>query len=116
MLVAATTTAPAPGGKGWDGTERRNDTKPVANAPAKDESIRIDAVKLDVEGAEDLILDPFFRDAPASLHPSLLIIPDVPERWQVDVSKLLEDKGYRQTLRTRMNLVFERPNSSFIGA
>jgi two-component system chemotaxis sensor kinase CheA len=32
----------------WDGVERRNDAKaPVANAPAKDESIRIDAVKLD---------------------------------------------------------------------
>ncbi|MBB6134870.1 two-component system chemotaxis sensor kinase CheA [Massilia aurea] len=45
--AVATTTTPAPGGKGWDGTERRNDAKPVANAPAKDESIRIDAVKLD---------------------------------------------------------------------
>jgi len=45
--AVATTAAPAPGGKGWDGTERRNDAKPVANAPAKDESIRIDAVKLD---------------------------------------------------------------------
>src|SRR5918998_1212233 len=30
---------------------------------------RVDAMKLDVEGAEDLILDPFFRDAPPSLHP-----------------------------------------------
>ena len=45
--AVATTATPAPGGKGWDGTERRNDAKPVANAPAKDESIRIDAVKLD---------------------------------------------------------------------
>ena len=47
--VATTSAAPAgaPGGKGWDGTERRNDAKPVTNAPAKDESIRIDAVKLD---------------------------------------------------------------------
>ena len=68
----------------------------------------VDAVKLDVEGAEDLILDPFFRDAPASLYPSLLIIPDVSDRWQVDVRKLLEEKGYRQILRTRMNLAFER--------
>jgi two-component system chemotaxis sensor kinase CheA len=33
---------------GWDGIERRNDSKPAQNAPAKaDESIRIDAVKLD---------------------------------------------------------------------
>ncbi|MEM8511815.1 two-component system chemotaxis sensor kinase CheA [Massilia sp. MP_M2] len=45
--AVATTATPVPGGKGWDGTERRNDTKPVANAPVKDESIRIDAVKLD---------------------------------------------------------------------
>ncbi|MBD8530298.1 MULTISPECIES: chemotaxis protein CheA [unclassified Massilia] len=32
---------------GWDGVDRRNEAKPVAAAPAKDESIRIDAVKLD---------------------------------------------------------------------
>lgn len=68
---------------------------------------RLDAVKLDVEGAEDLILDPFFRDAPPALYPSLLIIPNVPSRWQVDVPKLLESKGYRQVLRTKMNLAFD---------
>jgi two-component system chemotaxis sensor kinase CheA len=42
--------APAPemGKPGWDGVERRTDTKATATAaPAKDESIRIDAVKLD---------------------------------------------------------------------
>lgn len=69
---------------------------------------RIDAIKLDVEGAEDLVLDPFFRDAPASLYPSLFIIANVPERWQIDVVKLLKSKGYRQILETKMNLVFER--------
>jgi two-component system chemotaxis sensor kinase CheA len=36
------------GKPGWDGVERRTDTKATATAaPAKDESIRIDAVKLD---------------------------------------------------------------------
>jgi FkbM family methyltransferase len=69
---------------------------------------RIDALKLDVEGAEDLVLDPFFRDAPASLYPGLFIIANVPERWQIDVVKLLKGKGYRQILETKMNLVFER--------
>jgi two-component system chemotaxis sensor kinase CheA len=44
--------APAQAGRpGWDGTERRQDAKVqdarAAAAPAKDESIRIDAVKLD---------------------------------------------------------------------
>jgi FkbM family methyltransferase len=69
---------------------------------------RVDAIKLDVEGAEDLVLDPFFRDAPASLYPSLFVVANVPERWQIDVVKLLKSKGYRQILETKMNLAFER--------
>ncbi|MBQ0820087.1 FkbM family methyltransferase [Microvirga terrae] len=69
---------------------------------------RVDAIKLDVEGAEDLVLDPFFRDANASLYPTLLIVANVPERWQIDVVELLKGKGYRQILETRMNLAFER--------
>ncbi|WP_262029508.1 FkbM family methyltransferase [Microvirga sp. Mcv34] len=69
---------------------------------------RVDAIKLDVEGAEDLVLDPFFRDAPASLYPSLFIIANVPDRWQIDVVKLLEGKGYREILKNKMNLAFER--------
>jgi FkbM family methyltransferase len=69
---------------------------------------RVDAIKLDVEGAEDLVLDPFFRDAPASLYPSLFIIANVPERWQSDVVGLLKSKGYQEVLETKMNLAFER--------
>ncbi|MGJ9419974.1 chemotaxis protein CheA [Massilia sp. CMS3.1] len=46
--VAQTEVAAAPAARpGWDGVDRRNEAKPVATAPAKDESIRIDAVKLD---------------------------------------------------------------------
>jgi two-component system chemotaxis sensor kinase CheA len=45
---AAAPAAPAASGKpGWDGVERRSENKPAAAGPAKDESIRIDAVKLD---------------------------------------------------------------------
>jgi FkbM family methyltransferase len=69
---------------------------------------RVDAIKLDVEGAEDLVLDPFFRDAPAGLYPSLFIVANVPDRWQIDVPNLLTARGYRQILETKMNLVFER--------
>jgi FkbM family methyltransferase len=69
---------------------------------------RVDAIKLDVEGAEDLVLDPFFRDASASLYPSLFIIANVPERWQSDVVGLLKSKGYQEILETKMNLAFER--------
>ena len=69
---------------------------------------RVDAIKLDVEGAEDLVLDPFFRDAPPHLYPSLFIVANVPDRWQTDVPNLLIGKGYRLILETRMNMVFER--------
>jgi two-component system chemotaxis sensor kinase CheA len=50
-VEAAAPAAPAAGSPaakpGWDGVDRRNDAKAAASAPAKDESIRIDAVKLD---------------------------------------------------------------------
>jgi FkbM family methyltransferase len=69
---------------------------------------KVDAMKLDVEGAEDLILDPFFRDAPETLYPSFFIIEDGRGQWQSDLPQLLEGKGYRLLVHTRLNLLYER--------
>jgi FkbM family methyltransferase len=69
---------------------------------------RIDAIKLDVEGAEDLILEPFLREAPPALLPTLLVIEDGTDQWQIDLPKLLEGHGYREIGRTRLNRMFER--------
>ncbi|MCR4521038.1 MULTISPECIES: FkbM family methyltransferase [Bosea] len=69
---------------------------------------RIDAIKLDVEGAEDLILEPFLRDAPQTLWPGFIIIEDSRQRWQSDLAGLLERSGYMLVAQTRLNLVFER--------
>jgi FkbM family methyltransferase len=69
---------------------------------------KIDAMKLDVEGAEDLILDTFFRDAPESLYPSFFIIEDGRGQWQSELPQLLEAKGYRLLVHTRLNLLYER--------
>ncbi len=68
----------------------------------------LSAVKIDVGGAEDLILEPFFREAPDSLHPGLIIVEDGTERWQIDLPRLLEENGYRLLERTRLNLIYER--------
>lgn len=68
----------------------------------------VDAIKLDVEGAEDLILGPFFRDAPTSLHPALLIVANGRDQWQIDLPKLLGEKSYKLIGQTRLNLVYER--------
>jgi len=69
---------------------------------------RIDAVKLDVEGCEDLILEPFFREASETLWPSLIIMEDGVGRWHTDMEPFLIERGYRQLLRTHVNYVFER--------
>jgi len=69
---------------------------------------RIDALKIDVEGAEDLILEPFFRLAPESLWPTLVVLVDSTSRWHVDLRTLLVDKGYRELAHTRDNFVFLR--------
>lgn len=68
---------------------------------------RIDAIKLDVEGAEDIILEPFFRDAPLALYPDLIILERGAGQWEVDLPALLRSRGYRLRLETRLNFVFE---------
>jgi FkbM family methyltransferase len=68
---------------------------------------RIDAAKIDVQGAEDLILEAFFRDAQASLWPRLILLENATKRWDVDLCADLAARGYREILRTRNNLVFE---------
>jgi FkbM family methyltransferase len=69
---------------------------------------RLDAIKLDVEGAEDLIIEPFLRQAPEALWPKLIVIEDSASRWQVDLRSLLQAKGYREKAHTRLNFVYER--------
>ncbi|MBE7200016.1 MAG: FkbM family methyltransferase [Parafilimonas terrae] len=69
---------------------------------------RVDAIKLDVEGAEDLILEPFLREAPESLLPKILLIENGTGQWQLDLPTHLEGYGYREISRSRLNLMFER--------
>ena len=69
---------------------------------------RIDAMKLDCEGAEDLILEPFLRGAPRRLWPKVMIVEHMPDRWSMDLPGFIEAQGYRRKLRTKHNLIYER--------
>jgi len=69
---------------------------------------RIDALKIDVEGAEDLVLVPFLRDAPRELWPALILIEDTRGFWQTDVFALLEQHGYTVAARNRQNVAYRR--------
>jgi FkbM family methyltransferase len=68
----------------------------------------VDAAKLDTEGAEDLILDTFFKEAPESLWPRLLIMERGNARWHVDLPSLLAMHGYKVVGETRNNVIYER--------
>jgi FkbM family methyltransferase len=68
----------------------------------------IDAMKLDVEGAEDIILQRFLADAPESLWPRAIVLERGESRWSIDLLELLESNGYRRVMETRNNHVLER--------
>jgi FkbM family methyltransferase len=68
----------------------------------------IDALKIDVEGAEDTVLVPFLRDAPSTLLPDLVLIEDTRGLWQTDVFALLEQHGYTVLARNRQNVAYRR--------
>jgi FkbM family methyltransferase len=69
---------------------------------------RIDALKIDIEGAEDRALIPFFSAAPASLHPKLLLIENSAALWKGDLMAALSGAGYTLAEKTRMNLVLHK--------
>ena len=65
----------------------------------------IDAIKLDIEGAEDLVLEPFLADAPRPLWPRLILM----EYTLLGGSSLeagLRERGYREILRTHENVAY----------
>ncbi len=68
----------------------------------------VDAIKLDTEGAEDLILETFFKEADPALWPRILILERGASRWHVDLPHLLGTKGYQPVKETRNNVIFLR--------
>ena len=55
---------------------------------------RVDALKVDIEGAEDLALLPFFEQAPRTLWPRLVFIENNVGEWRRDCIAELVGRGY----------------------
>ena len=81
---------------------------PLTDVLREEQIEAIDALKIDTEGAEDAILVPFFRDAPASLWPRMIIIEDAGPRWSVDLLALMMKRGYVVSARSKQNIVLRR--------
>lgn len=96
-------------GNSGSATEISVSAKPLAALVSDLGLQRIDAMKIDIEGAEDIALAPFFEAAPATLWPSVLILENSPESWQIDCIDLARKRGYQLVLSTRLNVVLTRP-------
>ena len=74
---------------------------------------RLDGLKVDVEGFKDRVLVPFFRDAPDSLLPEILIAEHFNrEHWETDWTGHARSRGYRESERTDLNVVMVRDRRS----
>lgn len=67
---------------------------------------QIDALKIDIEGAEEKALIPFLKKAEKTLQPKLLIMERTHSESNQLHSRLLE-LNYEIKLRTKMNLVYK---------
>ncbi len=65
-------------------------------------------MKLDVEGAEDLVLEPYLASEPQEVWPRAIILACSPGKWDVDLCALLEKRGYLRVRRGRTFIVYER--------
>ena len=74
-----------------------------------DNSIEIiDALKIDVEGYEDRVLMPFFRNCPTKLLPRLIIIEHSSlNEWKENIFDWMINNNYKLMHRSRGNSVFE---------
>jgi FkbM family methyltransferase len=90
------------------GTQLRVPGKSLLSLLHEEGYERLDAIKLDIEGAEDLVLDPFFRDAPQALWPGLIIMEFALLRGGAQLEQRLRALGYREVLRTVENVAYEK--------
>jgi FkbM family methyltransferase len=71
--------------------------------------VKVDALKIDVEGFEDRVLTVFFARAPRTLWPRGVVIEHLSRReWQQDCIADMVAHGYREAGKTRSNTILVR--------
>ncbi len=86
----------------------RVQTKTLLTIAREEGFDHIDAIKLDIEGAEDLALAPFFSSAPRALWPRLVLMEYTLLRAEDGLERRLAELGFREILRTQENVAYER--------
>ena len=66
---------------------------------------KMDAMKIDIEGMEDLVLLPFFKVAPVRFWPRLVVLEYVQRAdWKSDILDYMKDIGYSMMGQSRSNV------------
>jgi FkbM family methyltransferase len=87
---------------------------PLQDVLRREGVISIDALKIDVEGAEDRVLVPFFQDAARSLWPRFILIEDSRDSWRLDLFSVLLQCGYMVAAKTKQNTMLRRCEKSSV--
>jgi len=66
-----------------------------------------DAMKIDIEGAEAMVLGCFLDQAPPSRWPKLVFIERNNGKWSEDIVSRMKASGYREISGGRMNVILE---------
>ncbi len=66
---------------------------------------RADAIKIDIEGAEDRVLPAFFEQAPRRRFPSLMVMETLSKTWKINCVELAFAHGYQEVARNPRNIV-----------
>ncbi len=70
--------------------------------------VRADVLKIDIEGAEDVALQPFLSQAADERLPRRLIVENSDHLWRLDLRAAILARGYVATVRSRLNTVYCR--------
>jgi FkbM family methyltransferase len=82
--------------------------KPLLQLLEKLSISRIDALKIDIEGAEDIALFSFLNQAPKEMLPDYIFMENNERIWKLDLVGTLRKQGYIVKIKTRRNTVYQK--------
>ncbi len=85
--------------------------RPLASIVREAGLERIDCLKVDVEGHERDVLEPFLAEAPPHLRPRLLLVEIKPGEGARAMESWILSRGYRLECRTPLNGLFRREDA-----
>lgn len=80
--------------------------RPLLNVLSEQGVGRIDILKIDIEGAEDIALAPYLQNSPEEMLAKTIIIENSPALWGCDLFSMIEERGYQLRFRGKMNSVY----------